>query len=238
MFTTHTYRVLPICLMLVLILVVSAPALAMNDPATGRWMTRDPLFYNRKSLSPSPPYHRRPIEHLRHDSVDLSSHPNSATTAGFRAHILDMAHTLKLAGKHSHASRLLFSVQQVIAVRQEDINLYQLSISNPFVFLDPFGTCVSAWGNYCGPKFCGGKPICPCTTPGAVTWCDYSVPPIDDVDSACKDHDQCYDDTGASYPDPLCDSILCDQLLAAGQPPGMGNLTWGGLILAFCGFWP
>jgi len=51
MFTTHTSKTLLGCLTLMAVLVVTAPALAMNDPATGRWVTRDPLHYNRKLVA-------------------------------------------------------------------------------------------------------------------------------------------------------------------------------------------
>ena len=50
MSTTHTSKTLPGCLMLLAVLVVTAPALAMNDPATGRWLTRDPIDYNTLGL--------------------------------------------------------------------------------------------------------------------------------------------------------------------------------------------
>jgi len=212
-----------------------------EDVATGRWNTRDPLFYNRKSLSPSLLYHRRLVERLRQESVNLSSHTNSAKTIGLRGDVLDMANTLQLTGKYGYANRLLSGVQQPMAARQQDVNLYQLSISNPSINLDPSGMlCNEYWGNYCGPGWCSGGWVCPCSGSNAPssTNCDYSVPPIDDVDSACRDHDKCYDDTGASYPDPLCDSILCDQLLTVGQPPGMTNFEWGVMVLAICGFLP
>jgi len=60
MLTTHTSKALPGCLMLLTVLVVTAPALAMNDPATGRWITRDPLWYNNNSVKKVRiPKHRR-----------------------------------------------------------------------------------------------------------------------------------------------------------------------------------
>jgi len=45
MFTTYTCKTLLDCLMLLVVLVFTAPALAMNDPVTGRWITRDPVDF-------------------------------------------------------------------------------------------------------------------------------------------------------------------------------------------------
>lgn len=59
MSATHTSKTLPGCLMLLVVLVVTAPALAMNDPVTGRWMTRDPLWYNNNVKRVRIPKHRR-----------------------------------------------------------------------------------------------------------------------------------------------------------------------------------
>lgn len=61
MFTTHTSKTVLGCLMLVAVLVVTAPALAMNDPATGRWIKRDPLIHNRMILLPIEPLNRKEL---------------------------------------------------------------------------------------------------------------------------------------------------------------------------------
>lgn len=51
MLTTHTSKTLSGCLMLLIVLVLAAPSLAMNDPVTGRWITRDPAgFVDGKNL--------------------------------------------------------------------------------------------------------------------------------------------------------------------------------------------
>jgi len=56
------------------------------------------------------------------------------------------------------------------------INLYVYCKNRPIVLIDPAG--LSPWyGGYCGPGSSGGTPI-------------------DDLDSACKDHDDCYGESG------------------------------------------
>jgi len=45
MFTTHKSKTLPSCLMLLALLAIATPAMAMNDPVTGRWITRDPTGF-------------------------------------------------------------------------------------------------------------------------------------------------------------------------------------------------
>jgi len=42
-------------------------------------------------------------------------------------------------------------------------------------------------GNYCGPGYCGGKYLLPGEQ------CDFSVPPVDEADAVCREHDKGYD---------------------------------------------
>jgi RHS repeat-associated protein len=79
------------------------------------------------------------------------------------------------------------------------LNLYTYVDNNPLNWTDPLGLFVG-YGNYCGSGSRGGKPI-------------------DELDSACKDHDDCYKDCGRPggalgclLPSPCkrkCDMNLC-----------------------------
>lgn len=80
MSSTHTSKTLPGCLMLVVVLVVTQPALAMNDPVTGRWLTRDPirtqggpnmyLYLNPNPLQWADPHGLLPVTILPPNPID------------------------------------------------------------------------------------------------------------------------------------------------------------------------
>lgn len=107
------------------------------------------------------------------------------------------------------------------------LNLYTYVRNNPIVLTNPEG--LAPWyGNYCGPGNSGGAPI-----------------PIDDLDGACQDHDNCYDDCrgpggicGVILPSPCkrdCDLDLCTNAFFARCSTLRCRIARGIIMGIFCG---
>src|SRR5690625_3178848 len=67
-----------------------------------------------------------------------------------------------------------------------------------------FDFCLPGGYKYCG-KSCGGKKACNANSPNG----------INGLDNCCKTHDCCYHQRGVSWPNPICDKIVCDCALKA-----------------------
>jgi len=109
------------------------------------------------------------------------------------------------------------------------VNTYGYVSGDPASGIDPYGL-YKVYGNWCGPDWTGGL---------AKPWNDLTEseretvkPPIDQLDGACRDHDQCYGKCGTDYPcDPSgrsrcfrsCDTALTKQANAIGG-------FWGSVI--------
>jgi len=102
----------------------------------------------------------------------------------------------------------------------DGVDLYAYNLLNPVHNIDPSGT-FAYYGNWCGPNWSGG-----CTGWGCQT------PPIDELDSACMDHDLCYRKNKCSYEwlwpgqaQMSCDIELCRDLqkLLNGSPCALVN---------------
>lgn len=100
--------------------------------------------------------------------------------------------------------------------------------NNPVNNIDPYG--LAPWyGNYCGP---GNNPL----------------PPIDNLDKACKVHDQCYEDAGLSAGDvisppkeglqcteqQLCDLTLCIEAQMYSPSTAKQAIARRTIIFIFC----
>ncbi len=104
----------------------------------------------------------------------------------------------------------------------DGLSLYVYVRRNPIVGNDPTGLCCLLPGGYAGGNYCGRGN---CDPEG-----DYTLPPADCVDAACRMHDYCYDVNDVGWTDPpwaenacakkKCDAMLCD--MAQGGLPGEG----------------
>ena len=94
-----------------------------------------------------------------------------------------------------------------------DIALFVYADSNPANIIDNLGLVSDKYakyirrhGNYCGPGYCGGKEI----PQGGK--CDYSTTATDSLDSCCKKHDKCYEDSNVTSGDESdCKKLKCDK---------------------------
>jgi len=89
-----------------------------------------------------------------------------------------------------------WSAKDPIMFKGGNTNLYGYTLNDPINFMDPAGL-EPIYGNYCGR---GNNP---------------GTEPVDDLDRACKEHDDCYDKNGVSS-----DSISATDIL---RNPGLGN---------------
>ena len=101
-------------------------------------------------------------------------------------------------------------------------SLYAYVGNNPIAYTDPSGN-TRIYGNWCGPDWTGGRVE------------EYNpthiyLPPINNVDYVCMQHDMCYYSCRANHP---CNSNdrqncmrICDSALIRDEP----NTTWGNII--------
>jgi len=101
-------------------------------------------------------------------------------------------------------------------------SLYAYVGNNPTAYTDPSGN-TRIYGNWCGPDWTGGRVE------------EYNpthiyLPPINNVDYVCMQHDMCYYSCRANHP---CNSNdrqncmrICDSALIRDEP----NTTWGNII--------
>lgn len=102
--------------------------------------------------------------------------------------------------------------------------IYNYVGGNPTTYTDPSGN-VRIYGNWCGPNWTGGW-----TEEYNPAHDRVYLPPIDNVDYVCMQHDKCYYSCRAGHP---CNSgdrqncmRVCDQSLIRDEP----NTTWGNII--------
>ena len=103
--------------------------------------------------------------------------------------------------------------KRAVAKTKSDVNEpnpYDFVQNAPIEWIDAHGLKLGdgkIWGNYCGGGYCGGKRLKSCEQ------CNFSVPPKDEMDSCCKDHDKCYDDAKSDETKlHACDQNLCSCL--------------------------
>lgn len=194
------------------LLAITQPARAMEDPVTGRWATRDPLFYNRSSMKPN-----------------TIIGPGKTRGNAF----LNQKNFSQSKGSHSPSNRFFLISQQWHDYYEQNrmadrIVLYWFLGQDPISNNDPTGLAEPCsndpdflrWhGNWCGPHWSGGKHTCPCDPyPG-------NAPPIDNLDSCCQYHDGCYEEGGDNSD---CNYGLCVCLFS--MPAGeQGGIDWGGV---------
>jgi RHS repeat-associated protein len=90
------------------------------------------------------------------------------------------------------------------------INLYEFVKNSPVGQIDVYGLINShfpQYGNYCGGGWCGGKVV------KLGEKCNFSVAPINEMDTCCQAHDKCYDNACKGKVDQSkvhdCDKTLC-----------------------------
>lgn len=228
---------------------VATPALAINDPVVGRWLTRDPLYYDRVSLLLPTNGLRSAVavgddrgqllrQRLRTSQHRLRKNEGQGLLRQSGVHTL--AQELQLTRQYGDGDPILRRIGQIDVAFGETKSVYEMAESNTNVFSDPLGTCVKWYGNWCGPMYCGGVCLCPPDVPppdGFKCSCECgNAPPTNEFDGCCKDHDECYDSFGNG--DAVCDAVMCECMLSNGQPNDLSDIKYGIMVFLFCGFWP
>lgn len=125
-----------------------------------------------------------------------------------------------------------FLSEDSLRFSSEAFNFYDYVSNNPLVFSDPSGN-KKIHGKWCGPNWTGGRKETYIPSHDVL---GYYAPPIDPVDSSCRNHDQCYSRCRANHPcspggrricERKCDFQLVGGIL--GQPSNVFN-PWAYII--------
>ena len=199
----------------------ASPVFAMEDVATGRWLTRDPVDYrdganayvfvrNNPALGFDPSGHVCVNEPWScpggPGDGDLTPPPSTQPI---------------LCPPGTHPEPFMIWGIMTCCLCVSDANGWIPPIQPP---QPPPPPCIEWYGNWCGPGWSGG--LCP----GQV---GPPAPAVDAQDSCCEDHDNCYASNNCTCPCKVCDDVMCTCLRNAGRgnvPP----VQWGIMIAAFC----
>ena len=170
------------------------------------------------------------IEYGEFGNVRLDTNPGFQPF-GFAGGLYDLVTNFLRFGSRDYAPAVgRWTIKDPIRFRGGDPNLYRYVLDDPINLGDLYGEALFLYGNYCGPGNNGGQPI-------------------DDLDAACKVHDDCYSAAGLNWKDIVvgppsgpaacakqakCDADLCAAAKRVTPGSAKGSAARAAVIAIFC----